>query len=301
VLTRTPHELLYITGSLTRVDRKFTSKTEKIYQRFLIALKWATYTEGCNNPDFALRALMHTLDLIPHTISLIWSIHQQMEILKEAYGLSCRAAAAALSLGRTRCAVELLECGRGVIWSQHIRMRGIVGPYHPVHRDTTITKSDVLDWTEIHHIETRLEEAFLGLRAAPGYERFLIPPSFQDICDNISGGYIALLVPSKAHCDVILLGASGTAQPHHLRLPRLNMETLKDMISTLTNVATAYRNTVRPYPRKAKKVAVTAERQNSACNSDIVYNKLLMELWTTLVVPIVERLGLPVSIRTSLM
>jgi hypothetical protein len=109
-----------------------------------------------------------------------------------------------------------------------------------------------------------------------------------------------LLIPSKDHCDVILLGASVTV-PHHLRLPRLNIETLKDMVSTLTNVATAYRNTVRPYPRKVKKVAATAERQKSTCNSDIVYNKLLMELWTTLVVPIIERLGLPVSIRTSLM
>jgi hypothetical protein len=96
----------------------------------------------------------------------LWFQHELS--FRDTYGLSCRAAAAALSLGQTHCAVELLECGRGVIWSQYICMRGMVGPSHPVHRDTAITKSDVLDWIEIHHIETRLKE-----------ERFLIPPSFQ--------------------------------------------------------------------------------------------------------------------------
>jgi hypothetical protein len=275
------------------------ARTEKNRQRLVIALKWADFAEESRDQASALRALVHAVELLPWTAFFEPNISRQMDLLKESCGLSCRAATVALSAGQVQSAVELLERGRGVIWSQYSYTRCPMGVFIPVPEEIRVAKHDMLEWTESHQKRAQLQEALHELRALPRYERFLVPPSFQDICDNISEGYIALLVPSKDHCDVILLSALGTS-PHHLRLPSLNMQRLQDMASTLTEVTTTYRDSVGSFPRKMKKVFVTAERPNSAYDSGISYNKLLAELWTSLVKPIVERLRIPVSMRASL-
>jgi hypothetical protein len=59
----------------------------------------------------------------------------------------------------------------------------------PAPEEIRVAKHDMLEWTESYQKINQLQEALHELRAFPGYERFLVPPAFQDICDNISGGY----------------------------------------------------------------------------------------------------------------
>jgi hypothetical protein len=91
------------------LDRNVTVKTDQARQRFLIALKWATFAEGSDDASFALRALTYVVKLLGRTATIGYNINRQMEVLQEACGLSCRAAIVAISAGHVPSAIELLE------------------------------------------------------------------------------------------------------------------------------------------------------------------------------------------------
>jgi hypothetical protein len=150
----------------------------------------------------------------------------------------------------------------------------------------------MLDWTESRQKDALLEETLNELRSLPGYERYLVPPSFQDIASYNFEGYVILLVPGKEHCDVVVLGALGNPY-RHLRLPALDTDKLKQISSSFMHATTTYRDSICHSARKMKKVTSTT----SSFDSADWYDQLLASLWITLVQPIIKFLNLHVSLQ----
>jgi hypothetical protein len=100
-----------------------TNTTERARDRFRLALRWATSAEQHTCPSQALEAYTYAVQLLPRVAFLDRDVFGRMQALRDARGLSYRAAALALSVGRTHKAVELLEQSRGIIWSQSLHLR----------------------------------------------------------------------------------------------------------------------------------------------------------------------------------
>jgi CHAT domain-containing protein len=168
--------------------------------------------------------------------------------------LAVDAASCALRSGDVRRAVELLEQGRTIIWTQMTRLRTPL--------DSLQTRSDhaaalvkrfrdlssLLDKPPASHADgtpsvdveaaathyRRLVENCNGvveeIRTIEGFSRFLLPPMFADLQEAARDGPIIMLIASKSSCDAIII--THTQPPTSIQLPT-DFEKLTTLVNAL--------------------------------------------------------------------
>ncbi|KAG1722048.1 CHAT domain-containing protein [Suillus lakei] len=189
--------------------------------------------------------------------------------------LAVDAASCALRSGDVCHAVELLEQGRTLIWTQMARVRTPLDSLqnHGDHAAALMKKfrglSSLLDKSPASNLEgtaklnveaeetryRRLVEewntAVEEVRMVKGFSRFLLPPLFSALQDAARDGPIIVLVASKSSCNAIII--PHKQPPTSIQLPT-NLEKLQTLVAKLQ------------------------------CAT-------LMELWDDVVRPVVENLG----------
>ncbi|KAG2754403.1 hypothetical protein P692DRAFT_20827961 [Suillus brevipes Sb2] len=223
---------------------------------------------------------MQLMDAYMSATASVSSRHRAMKDFPST--LAVDAASCALRGGDVRRAVELLEQGRTIIWTQMTRLRTPL--------DTLQTRSDHAtalmkkfrdlstllyrppashaDATQIVDVEAadtryrRLVEDWNGvveeIRKVEGFSRFLLPPMFADLQEAARDGPIIMLIASRSSCDAIIIPHKQS--PTSIRLPT-NLEKLQTLVIK-------FQRTSRPALAKA-----------------------LIELWDDVVRPVVEILG----------
>lgn len=150
--------------------------------------------------------------------------------------------------GDVRRAVELLEQGGTLIWTQMARFRT---PLYSLPDALTKTFRDIsflLDKPPANHpggtpivvVEAeatryrRLVEDWNGaveeIRKIEGFSRFLLSPVFSDLQDAACDGPIIVLVATKSSCDVIIIPHKQS--PTSIQLPT-NFEKLQRLVLAL--------------------------------------------------------------------
>ncbi|KAG1835162.1 TPR-like protein, partial [Suillus variegatus] len=259
--------------------------------RLRASLHWARHASEYSHGT-QLEAHTISMQLLDAYMSVTASVSSRHKAMKEfPRTLAVDAASCALLSGDVRRAVELLEQGRTIIWTQMARLRTPLDSLQ-THGDHAVTLmkrfrdlSSLLDKTPADHSEDtprvdveadeiryrRLVEDWNGtveeIRKIEGFSRFLLPPLFSDLQDASRDGPIIVLIASESSCDAIIV-------PHEQPPTSIQLPT---NFQKLAELEVAFRDAV---PKDA-----------GPKGNQRALMEALRKLWDTVVRPVVENLG----------
>jgi tetratricopeptide (TPR) repeat protein len=236
----------HLHSAIKYFDAATSFKPANISLRVAASIIWARAAESLQHAS-ALDAYTRSLQLLDTYISMATSPSSRHLAMKNfPSNLPVDAASCALRRGDIPHAVEVVEQGRALLWTQMARFRTPLDdlclqhpsaePFmkrfrdlsnmlnqHPAdlddlsftdHSDRTAAEaqvrrySDLLDsWTEV------VEE----IRAFDGFSRFLLPPLFSDLREASCEGPVIVLIASHFSCDAIVV--LHDESPIHVSLP----------------------------------------------------------------------------------
>ncbi|KAG2738703.1 hypothetical protein P692DRAFT_201873766, partial [Suillus brevipes Sb2] len=208
--------------------------------RLRAALSWVDHADKYSATELeAYWTSMQLLDAYMSTTASVSSRHNRMKDFPRILGVY--AASSALRSGDVCRAVELLEQGRTIIWTQMTRLRTPLDSLqaHGDHAAALMKKfrdlSSLLDKPPANHLEAtpivdvEAEETRYRclvedwnrvvdeIRKIEGFSRFLLPPMFADLQEAARDGPIIVLVSSRSSCDAIII--TYTQPPTSIQLP----------------------------------------------------------------------------------
>ena len=214
---------------------------------------WTHVAEYFQHPTMLL-AYETSLRLLVQHLATLPSLPQHLVILKDiTSSLAVDAFSACLRNCSTANAVELLEQGRGVFWSQLARLRSplddviVSGPVGKILADEftrlTLSIHNALNLPgadqheRLCHLNLELQRVATNIRNLPGLSRFLLPSLFPDLQCAASGGPVIIVNASKHGCDALIVFLDR--DPVHIPLP-IKWEDVRDLSTefhTLTECA----------------------------------------------------------------
>ncbi|KAG1720704.1 CHAT domain-containing protein [Suillus lakei] len=253
-----------------------------LLSRLQASLRWvyhaSQYSHGTELEAYATS--MQLLDTCMSATASISSRHSAMKDFPRT--LAVDAASCALHSGDVHRAVELLEQGRTLIWTQIARLRTPLDSLqthgaHAVtlmkrfrHLSSLLEKPPVIYANGTQRVDVEAEEARYRrlvedwnrvveeIRKIKGFSRFLLPPLFSDLQDAARDGPIIMLIASGWSCNAIII-------PHTQPPTSIQLATSVEKLQTL----------VAKFQR----------------TSEAVLKNALTELWDDVIRPVVENLG----------
>ncbi|KAG1791599.1 CHAT domain-containing protein [Suillus plorans] len=258
--------------------------------RLRASLSWVHHASE-HSHSTQLKAYATSMQLLDAYMSVTASVSSRHKAMKEFPStLAVDAASCALRSGDVRRAVELLEQGRTIIWTQMARLRTPLDSLESCgdHAVTLMKKfrdlSSLLDRLPASHSEgtsrvvaeaeetryRRLVEDWNrtveDIWKIEGFSRFLLPPLFSDLQVAGRDGPIIVLIASRSSCDAIII--SQEQDPTSIQLP-INFQQLAELLIAF----------IEAVPKDAGP-GETPQALKGA----------LKELWNVIVHPVVENL-----------
>ncbi|KIL93026.1 hypothetical protein FAVG1_04207 [Fusarium avenaceum] len=201
-------------------------------------------------PDWikAYDAAKTAMNLVPKLISQTTNNADRQDVLTQVYGLSCDAAAVALSANKgALAALRFLEQGRGMLACSVEETRSETLDLHRQYpelaerleylQSLTIPcglPADSADFTippqrtkasdQTSEMNAELDALVGKIRQAPGFEDFLSTPSDSKIQSAASNGSIVVINTSEFRCDAILVECD---QIRSIDLSRLTVKDIR--------------------------------------------------------------------------
>ncbi|KAG1763267.1 CHAT domain-containing protein [Suillus occidentalis] len=262
-----------------------------LLSRLQASLRWVRDADQ-HRHSTELEAYGTSMQLMDAHMSATASVSSRHSAMKDFPStLAVDAASCALRSGDVCRAVELLEQGRTIIWTQMTRLRTPLDTLqtHSDHAAALMKRfrdlSSLLDRPPASHanhaqsvdVEAAdvryrcLVEDWNGVveevRQIEGFSRFLLPPVFADLQEAARDGPIIVLIASESSCDAIII--THTQPPTSIQLPT-NFAKLTTLVLELREA------TGKDASPKGNQTALI---------------KALRKLWDDVVCPVVEDLG----------
>jgi tetratricopeptide (TPR) repeat protein len=186
--------------------------------------------------DLILQVYTQIIRLLPRAASFGLDHAGRLRELSSAETISRDAATRAIAAGRNSDAVEMLEEGRGVFWSQALRLRTTDLDLLPAPDADEVRRlfqllqvenfSDESTTTAVRErlVEQRrrlsntAEALIADIRSRPGMSRFLLPPAFSLLVQSLpKKGFVVVLVASNLGHRALVFDCSK-AKTHSLEL-----------------------------------------------------------------------------------
>ncbi|KAF6765581.1 CHAT domain-containing protein [Ephemerocybe angulata] len=231
------------------------------------------------------------LSLITLIAGLEQTVRGRYTQLEDISGLALEAAAAACALGRADKALEWLEQGRCLVWSQLNALRTPLDDLRSHDEKLADSIADTAKQLETagssrgqSHVDMSLSEkislgddarAHLTLarkwddllktaRAIPGFESFLMPLSCSTLMQNLpESGPVLVINIDKRRCDALALLA-GLDEPLHIPLSKFSVTRANEYCTILNSQLRTH---------------------------DLHVHRVLRGLWEDVVTPILDALG----------
>jgi hypothetical protein len=227
-------------------------------QRFDIALSWAAISARHKYHKSALKGYTAAIQLLLQIASVGLEVNSQQKLLKiHSVGLASDAAACALELEHVENALEMLEAGRSIFWQQSLWLQAPLDELRDVRADLADELSTVsralkvgslgtsllnleclIDLEEVARHSRRLEERWQQLveevHQVQGFEDFLQPVPFSQLCKAAGSGVVVVLNVSKYCCDAKLVSLD---QVKLVKLPNFSFEDAQVLGNTMVNAA----------------------------------------------------------------
>jgi tetratricopeptide (TPR) repeat protein len=264
--------------------------------------------EGDDMEIQVLELYIEVINLLPRVANFGLDHNARLQAITGSDEIVRNAAARALHLGRIPHAVEMLEEGRGVFWSQTLRLRttGFDGVPDKDRQDLerllqmldfstrrdqssemSVTQREK-DLEERRQLNEQAEALITTIRGYPGLARFLMPAAFADLVSALPDGYIVILNSSSlGHHALLLNGARGLATSFELQASYrdFDSETIRSQVD---------RNILReansePLWEGTRAMKVSGRRLKSLDDT-------LTLLWDSIVRPVLNELSIEVSL-----
>jgi tetratricopeptide (TPR) repeat protein len=209
----------------------------------------------------------------------------RLEYLARLAGIAGDAAACAISAGHLEHAVELLDNGRSILWSQVLSLRSDLDRLrleYPALANRLDNIRAILDQrgddTARRELVIRSADEYDRLvahaRTRPGFEAFLSAPSFTDLTANAGDNLVVMVNVSRYRCDALAVTSSGVRL---IPLPGLTAEAVGD--------------NARRYLRA---LADARGKQHGAAAQQVI-GDVLSWLWDVITEPVLDALSFTAS------
>jgi hypothetical protein len=255
------------------------------------------------------------------------TILRRYTIIRKYSGLALEAATAAFILDRPDTALEWLEQGRCLVWSQQDQLRTPLDKLRT--HSTTLAERvrDISRQLESAGSASRMQTMDMGpsqkisleeearnhlqlagewedllttVRGITGFETFLQPVPSSALLQHIpTRGVVVVINVHSGRCDAVILRA-GRNEPSHISLPNFSLEKAKHYRSVLSMQLQCHNLRARGAEvtfnsnSEAPERAAGPYRKQGMTGEDGVHS-VLQGLWTEVVKPIFDFLGFLVS------
>lgn len=260
-----------------------------------------------------LQSYALTLCLLPQVAFVGLRMRSQLQVLAKAENLANNASAHAIALGKPDVALDLLEDGRAVFWSQYLKIHSRFNDY-PLHMQKQLSKISAQLRTEgeidrknaadNNELKIRLDvqaaqqrqlgEQFEALLGHGQDVRHRITRRWRDdaLLDALKEATrecpMVVLLGTKASCNAILVQSPFTS-PQVVELPGIKMERIGQLARVLKTAVLEGRSAAQTRGLRAMVKVVKGTLRNTPSDD------VLKELWDTVMKPIVNALGFQVS------
>jgi tetratricopeptide (TPR) repeat protein len=315
----------YLEQAMTSFSASAQCPSQSAFARLLFAKIWISRAEQHGHPS-VFSAYEAALQALPQAAALSLDIQSRQEALASSDGLARNAARCAIRAGKLEKAVEFLEGGRSVFWSQVLSLRSPISKLHDIapelanklqdiatalelgsHRDISRDISDFRQNLSIEEESSKLnrlnEEWAISIhkvRKLKGFEDFLRPRCLSALQAAASKSPVVILVANHdgSHCLIL---TSTTI--HHIDLPCLHTPMLQNLVRLVqvgvsqSRVSRSSINTIveniNTFPGENRKSKVV--NNNKLGSSDDVFKLVLGMLWDDIVNPVIRLLKIQVS------
>lgn len=258
----------------------------------------------------ALTVYMQAIRLLPRAAHLGMSMSQRLNTLQGTEHLCRVAAIRALLLDDVATAVESLEEGRNVFWTQALRLRPLSLDRLPHEEQQKLEKLlRKLDYS-IHvelgsdaggqlglekrsarqrQLNSQVQSMLDEIRSRPGFSRFMTIEPFGELAKAADNGIIVLLLATEVACYAILMLNSSEVKP--VQLHNLNISQLRALSARCESTE---RKTVRQSStddfdcEERLGIQKTSSRKTAATP----LGAILDQIWRCIIHPITTELGL---------
>jgi tetratricopeptide (TPR) repeat protein len=289
-----------------RSARSDLQRVEDAYQAITKSTDHSLKGQIAEIGDHILRLYVQVIGLLPRAANFGIDCRARLRAVIGSDEIARNAAARAIMGGRIAQALELLEQGRGVFWSQSLHLRN--GGFDGVpdnkreklerllrrldHGARTLKDRGQTAEQREGDIEMRrrlndqAEALILEIRAYPALDRFLLAPGFQALIDALPDGFVVVANASRLGCHGLLCNrAAGLATSIELRLPRMGLNPA-DLRARL--------------PRNVNPLSLTRGMRLDSGSSGSLQSVLSL-LWSSIVQPIIGKFSLQVRCIPGMM
>ncbi|PPQ80702.1 hypothetical protein CVT26_007402 [Gymnopilus dilepis] len=285
--------------------------------RLQAARTWAQFSHKISTSE-VITAHDQVINLISLVAGMENTSKRRYEVLRDSPELSTAAAAAALSVNQPAKALEWLEEGRCIVWNQLNQLRTPVDSlraHHPDLADQLMLLSRQLEHMQArddrqsavelplraqisleteasHHLmlSKEREQLLATIRERPGFESFFRPRKCADLMKIVpENGVVVVINSDKSRCDALVLTA-GKEEPAHVTLEKFTRERAQILAEQLREYLASHDRRSR-YTDEATSNSRKpgAFKRRRAVNQ---LNNILRALWTDLLDPILQYLGI---------
>jgi tetratricopeptide (TPR) repeat protein len=256
--------------------------------------------------DKILQVYVSVIRLLPRAASFGLNHAGRLHVLSTAETISRDAATRAIQAGRNTEAIEMLEEGRGVFWSQALRLRAtnldILAAQEAQELRTLFqtlelgsARGDSMSTIQRErHVEERrrlsdaAEALIADIRSRPSMSRFLMPPAFSSLVQSLpETGFVVVLVASKLGHHALVLDRTKTAAMSI----RLNPPE-RGFFSEAVRGALPRDGGSRPPPEDVSRAFGISKKARKSPKEP--FEEMLVQLWTLIVKPVIDLLSLKV-------
>jgi hypothetical protein len=260
-------------------------------------------TDGHHMAGRILDLYIAVIGLLPRAANFGLNHDTRLQAVAGSDEIVRNAVARAVRFERASQAVEILEQGRGVFWSQthHLRAAGLDGipdkdrqelerllhllefSARKAHdSDQTIVQREA-DAEARRRLNQQAEALIAKIRGYPGLGRFLLPASFEGLVGALPDGYVVIINASKlGHHALLLHRSAEAAASFELHPPQTGF----DSTSVRAGLPRDLNGDVTHFDgHKKRAMRLDGGRQSSL-------DDVLALLWTSIVLPVLLKLGL---------
>ncbi|KIJ63673.1 hypothetical protein HYDPIDRAFT_92330, partial [Hydnomerulius pinastri MD-312] len=255
---------------------------------------WIQHAEQFQHPSI-LDAYQTSLTVLDYQITTHPSLslrHGTMQ--SKITSLANNAFSSALRQNKAEHAVELLEQGRALLWTQLARLESPLAGLesqsergHDLAREFNDLSAKMQSFTNHSHGQGESsdttqyfktlhswEEAVRKIRLEPGFSRFLLPPLFTELREAACNGPVIIVNASKHGCDALIVLHSQSP----LRVPgvEVNLEDINRLSSKFVRLI------------EESTFAARETRNAHDVNRRYLIIEVLRELWEKIVHPVVQ-------------
>ncbi|TFK22491.1 hypothetical protein FA15DRAFT_622397 [Coprinopsis marcescibilis] len=285
--------------------------------RFKSAKMWSTASLRLSptSPE-TLDAFDEAIRIISIMAGLHHTVKQRYAQLTDVADLTLQAASTACAMNRPEKAMEWLELGRCLVWTQLNHLRTPLDELQMHHPDlaarvshvakaleaagsrSNVTGAEELVEAEAFLSQARLAKEWDGLLAdvnlLPGFEHFLRPVPLARLREHLPKNGTIVVINLMGHpCDALVL-QHGYDQPIHIPLPNLCAGRVKkyaaDLASYLDRKGLGTQRGVAEEDGETRKARPAEPPRIASEYEKGVLSTILAGLWTDLVCPILEEL-----------